>query len=260
MNNFMNYDFNIKHIDLVTFVPPGHGTSLHKNRPTHGLVYFASGEREYMFENGTKLPVCGNEIIFLPKHSCYDVVSTSLGGCYAINFMIDEDIIFEPFVFKPKNYNYILKQFSTAKSVWKEKKLGYMLKCKAELYNIIYTMQQQYHVAYTPSFKIDMITPAIEYIHTHYTDEIISIEKLSKMCEITPEYFRRIFKSHHGISPLSYINNLKISRAKELVESGMYTISEVAAQSGYSDISHFSREFKKTTGFSPTEYYRRIYV
>jgi AraC-like DNA-binding protein len=77
------------------------------------------------------------------------------------------------------------------------------------------------------------------------------------MCGITPEYFRKIFKSFYGSSPLIYINNLKITRAKELFESGMYSVSEVAAHSGYSDISYFSREFKSATGLSPTEYAKR---
>ena len=54
-----------------------------------------------------------------------------------------------------------------------------------------------------------------------------------------------------GVSPLAYINSLKITRAKELLLSGMYTVTEVAFMSGYSDISHFSREFKKSTGVSP---------
>ena len=260
MNTFMNYNFNIKNIDVVTFVPPGHGVALHKNRPTHGIVYFTAGEREYKFDNGTVVKVCANEIVYLPRYSTYEVITSVPGGCYAINFMIDSDLTFKPFVFKTRNNNNISKHISTAKNVWKEKKLGYMLKAKAELYNIIYLMQQQYHSAYIPKVKIDMIKPATDYIHIHYTDELISIENLSKLCEITPEYFRKIFKNYYGVSPLAYINNLKITKAKELIESGLYTISEVASQSGYNDISHFSREFKKTTGFSPTEYSRRMYV
>ncbi|MBQ8232699.1 MAG: helix-turn-helix domain-containing protein [Lachnospiraceae bacterium] len=49
-----------------------------------------------------------------------------------------------------------------------------------------------------------------------------------------------------------YINNLKISRAKELLSSGMYTVTQAAEMSGYTDVSHFSREFKKATGAAPS--------
>ena len=75
------------------------------------------------------------------------------------------------------------------------------------------------------------------------------------MCGITPEYFRKLFKSFYGISPLKYINNLKITHAKELLASGMYSVTEAALQSGYIDMSYFSREFKKASGNSP-KYYR----
>ena len=74
------------------------------------------------------------------------------------------------------------------------------------------------------------------------------------MCSITPGYFRSIFKSFYGVSPKSYINGLKIARAKELLASGMYSVTEAAVMSGYTDMSHFSREFKKVVGITPKNY------
>ena len=105
-----------------------------------------------------------------------------------------------------------------------------------------------------PKSKKDLILPALDYIHNNYTTELLSIEKLAAMCNITSAYFRKIFSGVYGTSPLSYIKNLKISRAKELIDSGMYSITESALQSRYTDMSHFSREFKKATGYSPSEY------
>ena len=67
-------------------------------------------------------------------------------------------------------------------------------------------------------------------------------------------YFRRIFSKNFGISPIRFINNLKIDRARELLASGLYTISNVAELSGFHDESYFSREFKKHSGKTPKEY------
>ena len=74
------------------------------------------------------------------------------------------------------------------------------------------------------------------------------------MCNITSEYFRKIFKGFYGVSPVRYINNLKITMAKELLESKMYSVTEAANQAGYTEMAHFSREFKSSTGISPSEY------
>ena len=74
------------------------------------------------------------------------------------------------------------------------------------------------------------------------------------MCGITPEYFRKLFCGFYGVSPIKYINALKLSRAEELLASQMYSVTEAAEMSGYTDMSHFSREFKKHTGMSPTEF------
>lgn len=254
VKEFMNHDFNINKIVLAIFVPAGTGDATHKNRPSHGLAIHKGGEKIYTFMDGKKLTVRENDIIYLPKNSNYTVAAKSMGDCYAINFDIDEDIIFEPFVVGVKNSGEITEHFRTARINWKNKKNGYLMKCKAELYNIIYTMQQEYVSEYLPAKKLEIIKPAIDYIHENYTKEIISIEALSEMCNITPEYFRRIFKTFYGVSPVRYINNLKITMAKELLESKMYSVTEAANQAGYTDMAHFSREFKRSMGISPSEY------
>ena len=102
-----------------------------------------------------------------------------------------------------------------------------------------------------PKSRFEIIKPAVSYIHDKYTAEKISVDMLSGLCGISPEYFRRIFKNFYGISPINYINNLRLSRAKELLESQLYSVSEVAMQCGYKEMCHFSREFKRAMGISP---------
>jgi AraC-like DNA-binding protein len=74
-----------------------------------------------------------------------------------------------------------------------------------------------------------------------------------KTTKITPEYLRKIFKYFYGTSPINYINNLKLTYAQELLSSGLYTVTEVAFSSGFQDVCHFSRVFKKATGKTPTQ-------
>ncbi len=132
------------------------------------------------------------------------------------------------------------------------------MKCKSELYDILYTLQQEHLFSYIHTGKHLIIQDAVNYIHNNYTNELLSISALAEMCNITPEYFRALFKNFYGVSPLEYINNLKINHAKEMLESDLFSVTEAALSSGFSDISHFSRVFKKVTQYSPTEYKKII--
>lgn len=253
MKNFMEYNFNIEKIVVACYVPPKGGTPIHKNRSSHGLVLHTSGERYYDFD-GTKVPAMPNDILYLPKNSDYIVKSIISGGCYAINFDISETIDLKPFSFRVKNASSFLNSFTQAERVWRTKSSGYELKCKAELYNTIYNLRKEFELGYISKGVSDKIKPAIDYIHQEYINGNIEIARLARLCGISETYFRRIFQKTFGISPIKYINNLKITRAKELISSGLYTVSEVAELSGFYDECYFSREFKKTVGICPSEY------
>ena len=112
-------------------------------------------------------------------------------------------------------------------------------------------MQYEYALPYSTSEKIK---PAIDYIHENYYKENIQVDHLALLCGISSVHLRNIFNKKFAMSPIKYINNLKISRAKELLDSQFYTVGEVCLMSGYNDESYFSREFKKITGDSPSEY------
>ena len=63
----------------------------------------------------------------------------------------------------------------------------------------------------------------------------------------------KVFKANRA-DEISYRDNLRIIAAKEMLESGIFSATEIAAELGYCDIYHFSKVFKKYVGVSPTEY------
>ena len=257
MKNFMNYDFNITDITLACHVRAGKGKNNHTDRQNHGLAIHLGGNKEYHFSDGRILRTTENTIIYLPKSSTYSVKTILHGECYAINFDILEDISFSPFVVNAKAASDFINNFKSVKKYWEMKDVGYKMRCKASLYNIICSMQEEYRKTYLPKSKFRIIESAVEYINKNYISKNINVSALSDMCGITPEYFRKIFREFFGCSPIIYINKMKITRAKELISSGMYSVSEVCELSGFTDASYFSREFKKAVGVSPSEYKSR---
>ena len=65
------------------------------------------------------------------------------------------------------------------------------------------------------------------------------------------------FKLHTGISPMTYLNELRVQRACEYLDTTRLSVKEVAATLGYDDPLYFSRSFKKCTGQSPSSYRER---
>lgn len=88
-----------------------------------------------------------------------------------------------------------------------------------------------------------------------------TVEKLAAQIDVSASYLQRLFKTETGISPMSYVNNLRLDKARELLETGdwFYRISEISYQVGLPDISHFSRHFKRKFGVTPTEYRKQYW-
>lgn len=246
----------ITRINLAIRVPAGCGEPLHRNRPTYGIALHLEGEKLYRFEGGRELVVCKNDLIFLPRQSNYYVDSRVEGECYAINFSLAEDLTFEPFVLHMKNAFRVLEHFKSAEKAFRAKKSGYEYRCFADTYAVLQEMSRVRYMAY-PFFKSDKrLIPAIDYIHEHFHEGKIELETLAALCDLSVVYFRRLFEGVFGLSPIKYINGLKLERAKELLSSGLYSVEAVCRLSGFENMSYFCRFFKSSSGEAPGQYAR----
>lgn len=251
--NFYDYDFDIKNVVLACKVLAGTGESVHRNRPSHGLAVNLGGEKKYDFF-GKTLTVKENDIIFLPEGSNYNVENIKNGDCLAINFKLSSSADFEPFVCHPKNSREVISSFLCTLRYFISKKEGYTLMCKSELYKIIYEIVADYNRGYASSGKNKILLPATEYIHNHYFEKDFDVDFLAELCGIKGAYFRRLFLLCYGTSPVKYINNLKLSFAKELLSEKIHTVGEVSEIAGFNNESYFHRFFKRETGMTPAEY------
>lgn len=84
-------------------------------------------------------------------------------------------------------------------------------------------------------------------------DQVLSIKELSRRVAINECYLKKGFKTMFGKTINEYQQHLRISKAKQLLQTEGYTVSEVALSLGYSSISHFSTAFKKATQMKPCE-------
>lgn len=84
-------------------------------------------------------------------------------------------------------------------------------------------------------------------------DKPLTIKELSRKVAMNECYLKKGFKTLTGKTINEYQQELRISKAKEMLQQEGQTVSEVAGALGYSSISHFSTAFKKATGMKPCE-------
>jgi len=97
------------------------------------------------------------------------------------------------------------------------------------------------------------ISRTIEYLHKHFTEKV-SVEKLAATAGMSTRSLLRHFKRINGSSPKEYLIELRINYACELLDNTLLSIDEIAFNSGFNDSNFFSREFKTTTGTTPSKY------
>lgn len=95
--------------------------------------------------------------------------------------------------------------------------------------------------------------PVIEYIH-HNLSKQITVEDLSKTVHLHPNYFIKRFHEIYGCSPMQYVNGERLEQAKYLLEHTTLSVSEISQKTGFCDVFYFSKSFKKSVGFSPSQY------
>ena len=97
-----------------------------------------------------------------------------------------------------------------------------------------------------------LIEESCRYMFANYSKNI-SISEYAKMCNLSESRFSHLFKQHTGLNPTQYIINIKIQRAKELLENTDLPILQISEIIGMQSQNYFSRIFKKHTGMSPSK-------
>ena len=93
------------------------------------------------------------------------------------------------------------------------------------------------------------------YLQEHLAEEV-SLSVLAEEFHLSAQYISQLFKNEIGVGFLTYLTNIRMERAKQLLLSTSLSIAEVSEQSGYSDYRVFTKVFKKSEGITPSQYRR----
>lgn len=139
----------------------------------------------------------------------------------------------------------------------KEKYMFYEVSLKGYLLLFLSALARDYENS-TQNRKISeeyktYIESALFYIDSHYNEKLY-IKDVAKSVAMSESYFSYFFKNVTNFSFVEYLNNVRINKAKELLENSAVSVSDICDAVGFSDEAYFNRVFKKLTGLSPTAY------
>ncbi|MEM8744889.1 MAG: GlxA family transcriptional regulator [Pseudomonadota bacterium] len=118
--------------------------------------------------------------------------------------------------------------------------------------------QRNYRSFRPPRDHGDAAILSLQHWLEGHVDEEISVESMAERSRLSSRTFLRRFKAATGFTPNSYVQNLRVEKARGLLERTRTPISEIGWKVGYRDASAFSRVFRATTGVTAGEYRNRF--
>lgn len=105
--------------------------------------------------------------------------------------------------------------------------------------------------------QIQKLKDVLSYIRKNI-DKNITLEELAQVSGMSPRYFCRVFRNMTGRTPIEYVNYYRIETASQMLITTGESITEIALNCGFNDMSYFSKTFKKLKGISPSKFRQNL--
>lgn len=223
-------------------------------RKSDAFIYILDGSCVYSFEN-EEFTVKSGDVLFLAKGNIYsmDVQSDEYRFIFAdFEFAATDPCMHE--AFEMQNARGIESMFRRILEKWRQKRPAAKEDCLAILYSIYAEIIKSESAEYLPASKRAKLEGAMQFIADNFSKEELTVENAAHAAGMSESHFRRLFKSAYHLSPIKYINLMRIERAKELIRYTNESFSDIATDVGFANLYYFSRMFKKEVGCTPSEY------
>lgn len=139
------------------------------------------------------------------------------------------------------------------------RELGYKISMKGKIYDLIVYLMRHYvaeNLTEQESLRrrrdLDRLNQVLNYMEENYMHPITA-EGMASLVSLSPGRFAHLFKDIMGISPGSYLNQLRLKKAYNLLRQGALTSTETAFAVGFSDYNNFGRQFRRQYHMAPSQ-------
>ena len=225
-------------------------------------IFYIKGGVGYIQIENEQIPVSANTLVLIGARVQHTEISNPSDPLdyYVLGvegLKINTDRSIEYSVINPSAASPVIHQcFENIHHEMHGKKQGYAEICQHYLAILIQLICRKDHVSYE---LVDMQNSSREchkakcYIEANYPDKI-TLSSLADNCNLTKYYLSHKFSELYGKSPISYLTEVRISVAKDLLKTTNHSIQEIASTTGFSSSSYFSQTFQKICKMSPQQY------
>ena len=209
-----------------------------------GNATYSHGENIYHVET--------NDILFVPANYDYTINAHKDEEVLVVHFYLENSTFKNMEIFRPSNPDVFYRIFTEMTEIWRLKPVGYT----AKLLSLFYKMVEQIEIQTQKQIlaqKPKKLQKALNYLSENFTNPEINIESAAKHIGTSTSYLRKIFTSGINITPIKFLNKLRMNYAAELLKTGYYSIEDIAEASGFTDSKYFSVLYKKKYGVPPSE-------
>nr|WP_314464762.1 AraC family transcriptional regulator [uncultured Clostridium sp.] len=230
------------------------------------ITWVYEGELEHCI-NGDTFHLTGDKLLFVNSHQLHRSKTVHQDAkTLCINFSQE---IFQPQILKKlilpllenPSFPYtllplkphqtaLLKQFLN----WKNEPLGYfsVMNFLSQIFEI---MLNEFEESKDPSNyeEMKLFHTILDYVHSQYA-EPLTVKQIADHVLINKNRLTGLFKKYTNMPPLKYLNEYRLYIAKNIIIHTDKSISEISADVGYNQISHFIKQFRNSYGLSPLKY------
>ena len=263
--HYLSEDFPISIFSQNYHAAAGDSTPFHWHDELQ-LNWVSEGELEYCI-NGDSLRLSGDKILLVNGHQFHSSRTTGKDACsLCINFSPD---LFHPMILKHyirpflENESFTSSiqllnpgQITLLESLLKQdsEPMGYF-----SIVNFLSQILEEMICSFkeTPDQndqeEMELFQSMLSFIHSHY-QEPLTVRQIAAYGIINKNRCTDLFRKYTRLSPIKYLNEYRLYMAKNLILNTRKPISEISADVGYNQISHFIEQFRGAYGLSPLKY------
>ena len=263
-SDIKNLSFQLDSITKSKYDSDWHST-LHTH-PFTELFYVVDGKGEFIIQQ-QRFAVKANDFVIINPHVEHTEVSSSedpleyiVVGIQGVSFsnLTTQDQANQPFSFfnLRDEQKDILRYLNVMVQEATNQAMSYELVCHnlLEILLIKILRHQHFELEVDSKNKTSKDIAFIKHYLKTYYRESIQLEDLASMTHLSRFYISHSFKKDVGLSPMEYLMTIRIKESKILLRTTNYSVSQIADIVGFTTPTYFSKQFRKVTGISPSDY------